>query len=206
MIKRISLLAVSLFLLATAANAQKADITVTLGEPFFDSLLDALLSADAPDFPIGERTESCSESIKVRREMSGTRTSVRFREGRIMVPVAFSGAHALPFVGCMEFAGVADTWIDLEFDRSGQRVVGRANVQRVNLNGTGGIGGSSIAGLLQGSIDRRLNPFEILQLDKLSFAVPVQNSRGLRAQAVAVRPEIGVGQLSVTITYQFSRL
>ena len=74
MIKHILLIALSLFFLTTVASAQKADITVTLGEPFFDSLLDALLSTDAPDFPIGERTESCAESIKVRREMNGSET------------------------------------------------------------------------------------------------------------------------------------
>jgi len=207
MIKRVLSTVVSFFVLFNAASAQKAEITVTLGESFFDAVLDAVLNgADTPDFPIGERTASCSESIKVRREMNGVRTSVRFREGKITVPLAFSGEHALPFVGCVEFAGVADTVIDLEFDRANQRLVGRANVQRVNLNGTGGMGGTMIAGLLQSSIERRLNPFEIMQLEKLSFALPIQNSRGLRAQAIGIRPEIGTGQMSVVITYQFSRL
>ena len=205
MIKRVlsALLLGLLFL--TAANAQKADITVSLGEPFFDALLDAVLTADGPDFPIGERTASCSESIKVRREIGAARTAVRLREGKIAVPVAFSGEHALPFVGCIEFSGWADTAIDVEFDRNGQRLVGRAHVERVILDGTGGIGGTMIASLLQSSIDRRLNPFEILQMEKLSFAVPIQNSRGLRAQAVGVRHEVRNGQLNVTITYQFSR-
>lgn len=206
MFRSFALGAALLLISAGFVTAQRSDVTVTLGEPFFDSLLDAVLSNDAPDFAIGERSESCSESIKVRREMNGVRTAVRFREGRIIVPLAFAGEHALPFVGCVEFAGVADTAIDLEFDRANQRLVGRANVQRVNLNGTGGIGGTMIAGLLQDSIDRRLNPFEILQLEKLSFAVPIQHTRGLRAQAVAVRPEVGNGQLSVVITYQFSRI
>ena len=207
MIKRVLSIVVSLFALFNIASAQKADITVSLGESFLDAVLDAALSGqDTPDFPIGERTASCSESIRVRREMNGVRTAVRFREGRIMVPLAFSGEHALPFVGCVEFAGVADAIIDLEFDRANQRLVGRATVQRVNLSGAGGLGGTMIAGLLQSSIDRRLNPFEIMQLDKISFGVPVQNSRGLRAQAVGIRPEIGNGQLNVVITYQFSRL
>src|SRR4029078_7904372 len=103
MIKRVILLVVSLFVLFNGASAQKADITVSLGEPFFDAVLDAVLTgADAPDFPIGEREPSGGESIKVRREMNGVRTAVRFREGRILVPLAFSGEHALPFVGCVE--------------------------------------------------------------------------------------------------------
>ena len=49
-----------------------------------------------------------------------------------------------------------------------------AKHQKVILNGTGGVGGAMIANLLQSSIDRRLNPIEIMRLDKLSFAIPIQ--------------------------------
>lgn len=197
--------AFSLFLF-TAANAQKADITVNLGEPFFDAVLDAVLqNGGGPEVPIGEASADCSEAIKLQREGGGTRSAVRFREGRISVPIAFSGSHGLPFIGCVDFAGWADTIIDLEFDRSGQRLVGRARVQRVNLSGSGGMGGTMIANLLQSSIDRRLNPFEIIRLDKLSFAVPIQNTGSLRAQAISVRPDVLNGQLNVSITYQFSK-
>jgi hypothetical protein len=195
-----------LLLLFTAASAQKADITVSFGEPFFDALLDSVLQNGGPEVSIGESSAACSESIKVQREINGTRSAVRFRDGHISVPIAFSGSHALPFIGCVDFAGWADTLIDLEFDRAGQRLVGRAHVQRVNLSGSGGAGGTMIANLLQNSIDRRLNPFEIVRLDRLSFAVPIQNAGGLRAQAVAVRPEVLNGQLNVSITYQFSKL
>lgn len=205
MIKRIAPVFV-LLVLSGFASAQKADITVSLSEPFFDTLLDTVLTgSDIPEFPIGERNGACSESIKLRREVNGVRSAVRMRDGKITVPLAFSGEHALPFVGCVEFAGSADTVVDVEFDRAAQRLVGRATVQRVNLNGTGGVGGTMIAGLLQSSIDRRLNPIEILQMEKLSFAVPIQNSRGLRAQAVGVRADPQNGMLNVTITYQFSR-
>lgn len=205
MIKRILFAVVSLVLLSNMVSAQRADLTVSLNEAFFDTLLDSVLqNNDGPELPIGDRTDSCSESIKLKREM-GVRTSVRFREGKVLVPLAFSGEHAMPFIGCVDFAGWADTVIDLEFDRAGQRLVGRARVQRVNLNGTGGIGGSLIANLLQGSIDRRLNPFEILTLEKLSFAIPIQNNRGLRAQAVAVKPEVGAGTLTVAVSYEFNR-
>jgi hypothetical protein len=205
MSKHLFLTVLLLFVLVPVATAQKADVTVTLGEPFFDALLDAVLSSDAPDFAIGERSASCSESIRIRRDVNGVRTAVRFREGKVTVPLAFAGEHALPFVGCVEFSGVADTTIDLEFDRAGQRLVGRAHVQRVNLSGAGGIGGTLIAELLQQSIDRRLNPFEIMRLEKLTFAVPIQNAHPLRAQATAVRTEVGSGQIGVIITYQFSR-
>ncbi len=206
MIIRVSIVALLMLLCLSAANAQKADITVSLNEQFFDALMDSVLQGgNGPEFPIGEASSDCRESIKIRREVDGTRSAVRFRDGRISVPIAFSGSHGLPFIGCVDFAGWADTLIDLEFDRTGQRLVGRAHVQRVNLNGSGGVGGTMIANLLQNSIDRRLNPFEILRLEKLSFAVPIQGAGELRAQAVAVRFDVLNGQLNVTITYQFSK-
>ena len=36
------------------------------------------------------------------REMNGVRTAVRFREGKVYVPLAFSGMYSPPFVGCVE--------------------------------------------------------------------------------------------------------
>jgi hypothetical protein len=73
----------------------------------------------------------------------------------------------------------------------------------VNLNGTGGLGGSIIAKMLQGSIDKKLNPIEILTLDKVSFIVPIQNAGKIKMKAVSVTPEILNGSISVRITYDF---
>ena len=228
-------------LLTTAANAQKAEVTLSLNEPFFDALLDSIYqNFDPPEFSIAQYnihrrdaetqriktsdvsngfsfTDSsasprlsgkppvCTESIKILREMKGVRTAVRFREGKIFVPLAFSGGYAMPFVGCVEFSGWAESNIDLEFDKDGQRMVGRIRVLSVNLNGTGGVGGTLIARLLQGSIDKKLNPIDILTLDKLTFAVPVSKSGSLQMKATAVRHEIANGALNVVITYQFSK-
>ena len=135
--------------------------------------------------------------------MNGVRTAVRFREGKIYVPIAFSGSYAPPFIGCVGFSGWAETNLDLEFDQTGQRLVGRVRVLNVNLNGTGGVGGSVIAKLIQGSIDKKLNPIEIMRLDKISFGVPIQNVGNLSMKALAVRPEVANGSLNVVVTYQF---
>lgn len=145
----------------------------------------------------------CDESIKILREINGVRTAVRFREGKIYVPLAFSGNYNPPLVGCVEFAGWAESNIDLEFDRDNQRLIGRVKVLNVNLNGAGGIGGTVIARMLQGSIDRKLNPVEIMRLEKLSFAIPIQNTGTLRMKAVGVRHEVVGGTLNVRITYDF---
>lgn len=76
---------------------------------------------------------------------------------------------------------------------------------RVNLNGTGGIGGSVIARLIQGSIDKKLNPVEIIKLDKMAFAVPIRDAGNLRLKPVAVRSEVSNNLLNIAITYQFEK-
>ncbi len=215
-------------LTASFTSGQKASVTISLDERFFDALLDSVFQNFAlPEFNIAEQLSSpeypkvgaaglmssfarnggrrCSQSVKILREMSGVRTAVRFREGKIYVPLAFSGNYAPPFVGCVEFAGWAESHIDLEFQPESQRLIGRARVFNVNLNGSGGMGGALIARMLQTSIDKKLNPIEILTLDKLSFGVPVQGTGNLRLRAVGARPLMGNGVLNLQIDYIFAK-
>jgi hypothetical protein len=149
--------------------------------------------------------EACREAIRLRRASGGVATAVRFRDGKILAPLAFDGNYNPPLVGCVDFAGWAESTIDLEFDQPGQRLVAKARVSNVSLNGTGGIGGSVIARLVQGSIDRKINPIEIIRLDKVSFLLPVQNSASVRMKAVGVRHEIQNGAMVVHIAYEFTR-
>ena len=216
----------ALLLLVSLGKAQTAEVAVSLNEQFFDTLLDAIFkNFNPPEFPIAqnspkskvqnpkfqtvayqteEKSGVCNESIKLLREIDGVRTAVRFREGKIYAPIAFSGAYNPPLIGCVEFSGWAETNIDLEYDRNSQKLVGRVRVLNVSLNGTGGIGSSLLAKLVQSSIDKKINPIEILQTDKLSFVVPIQNAGGaLRMKAVNVRHEIANGVLNVYITYEF---
>ncbi len=237
--KRIFAAALVIMMMVSAAAAQRAEVTISLNEVFFNALLDSVFdNFEGPSFPIAQNSDknsdrevkagqslgqseqsvsfinvadtkgssvnpACDQSIRVLREMSGVRTAVRFREGKINVPLAFTGSYAPPFIGCVEFAGWADTTIDLEFDQNGQRLIGRAHVNSVNLNGTGGMGGTVIAKMLQSSLDRKLNPIEIMRLEKLSFGVPIQNSGSVRLKAVAVRPDLLPGVLNLNIVYEF---
>ncbi len=220
--------------LCSAASAQKAEITINLNEAFFDALLEAVFqNFDPLEFPIsgivtdrrdlrtgfqqasfiaGNHTipprpaaAPACDSIKILREMNGVRTAVRFRDGRVYVPLAFSGSYAPPFVGCVPFAGIAESNIDLEFDQAGQRLIGRIRVLNVNLNGSGGVGGTVIARMIQSSIDKRLNPLEIISLEKMSFMVPIRNAGNLRLRALSARPETGNGSMSVRIAYAFEK-
>ena len=149
------------------------------------------------------RTPFCNESIKLQREIDGVRTAVRFRDGKIYAPLAFTGNYNPPLVGCIGFSGWAEANIELEFDSERQSLVGRAKVLNVQLSGTGGIGSSVVTKLVQSSIDKKINPINILQMDKVSFAVPVQNAGTLRMKAVGMRHEIVNGALNVHINYQF---
>jgi hypothetical protein len=148
----------------------------------------------------------CSESVRLLREIDGVRTVVRFRDGKIYAPIAFSGSYNPPLVGCIDFQGWAETNIDLEYDRQSRRLLGRVRVLSVNLGGVSNLASGVLSRLVQGSIDRRINPIEILQIDKLSFVVPIQNAGGsLKMKAAAVRHEILNDSLIVHIAYEFQK-
>jgi len=242
----------SVLLLASAANAQTAEVSVALNEQFFDALLDAIFkNFNAPEFPLARNDSKlqipdsrfqirnkrafvpeyqkanfnfqnnlesgiwnlqpakigeCNESIRLLREIDGVKTAVRFREGKIYAPLAFSGSYNPPLVGCIDFQGWAETNIELEYNRQNQKLLGRVRVLSVNLGGVTNLASGVLSRLVQGSIDKKINPIEILQTDKLSFVVPLQNANGsLKMKAVAVNHTISNGILNIAIAYEFSK-
>ncbi len=221
---------------ASLANAQTPEVSIALNEQFFDGLLDAIFkNFNAPEFPLAanspkseiqspkslvfglderkskienqkSKIQTCNESIRLLREIDNVKTAVRFRDGRIYSPIAFSGSYNPPFVGCIDFAGWMETNIDLEYDRQNRKLVGRVRVLSVNLRGVSNLASGVLSRLVQTSIDKKINPIEIIQTDKLSFLVPVQNSGGsLKMKAVGVRHAIADGVLNVNIAYEFSK-
>ncbi len=215
-----ALLISTLLLSGVSISAQKTEITISFSEQFFDALLDAVFQhAAPPEFKLSatpqrkplasaflpERSANCAESIKLMREIEGVRTAVRFRNGQILAPLAFSGSYNPPFIGCVPFAGWAETTVDLAFDQAGQRLIARARVHNVSLSGTGGVGSAIIAKMIQTSIDKKINPIELIRTDKVSFMLPLQNSNGLRMKATGFTHEIVNGQLNVRIAYEFEK-
>src|SRR5688572_28989624 len=108
-----------LLLSVFSVPAQRPEVTITLNETFFDGVLDALFQNAGPiEFSIASndgpnsrrsikalsfsetRRASCKEVIQLHRENNGVRTAVRFREGKIHAPLAFTGNYNPPFVGC----------------------------------------------------------------------------------------------------------
>jgi hypothetical protein len=207
-----------IFFTGISVSAQKTEITISLGEQFFDALIDAIYQNSPPpvfqlskniDDPSSRLISSfngvteCAGTITLLRENRSMRTAVRFREGKIYAPVAFTGNHSAPFVGCIDFSGYAETNVELEFDKNTQKLLGRIKVNSVNLDGTAGLGGGLIARMVQGSIDRKMNPIEIISLDKLSFPFTLPNSANLKMRAVAIRHEVVGGMLNIIISYEF---
>ena len=148
----------------------------------------------------------CDESIRLLREVNDVRTAVRFRDGKIYAPIAFSGSYNPPLIGCIDFQGWAETNLDLEYDKQSRKLLGRVRVLSVNLGGAANLASGVLSRLVQDSIDRKINPVEILQIDKLSFVVPIQSAGGsLKMKAAAVRHEITNGSLNVHIAYEFQK-
>lgn len=222
--KKAAILLFLMIVFVSAAKAEPAELTISFNENFMDALLDAVFAnVPPPEFPLANAFSEpgsdhaafgpnfieslssidCRQSIRLMRETNGVRTAVRFRNGVILAPLAFNGDYAPPFVGCVEFNGYAETRIDLRYDADSRKLVANATVTNVNVNGTGGIGGSFVAKMVQNSIDKRINPIEILSLDKASFDIPLKNSAGIRMQANSIRTEVQDGVLNVHVAYSF---
>lgn len=212
--------------LVSVGKGEPAELTISFNENFMDALLDSVFqNVPPPEFPLSSLSYDnsndragfgpnfredlssidCRQSIRLMRESNGVRTAVRFRNGTILAPLAFNGDYAPPFVGCVGFTGYAETRIDLRYDADSRKLVANATVTNVNLNGTGGVGGSFVAKLVQGSIDKRINPIEIISLDKVSFNIPIKNSSGIRMQASSIRYDLQDGLLNVHVAYNFVR-
>lgn len=234
MTKKVLSLVLTIICFASFASAQQAEITISLNEQFFDALLDAMLNNSTLEFPIAQSPKSkvsgpksdafifektklanrqsqienpsrCEEKIVLRREINGVRTAVRFRDGKIYAPIAFTGTYNPPLIGCLDFSGYAETNIELEFDQNRQTLFGRARVLNVKLGGAPNVAGNLMARLVQNSIDNKINPIEILRTDKISFVVPIQKNGNLNMKAVGVNHEIGQQVLNIRISYEFQK-
>lgn len=206
--KKIIAFVFSILLFVSFAKSQTAEVMISLNEQFFDAVLDATFTnLKQPDFPLSDRNDSsCEEKVRLEREMSGVKTAVQFRDGKIMAPIAFTGKYNAPFLGCLDFRGWAETHLELEFDQNSQTLFARANVKNVQVNNIPSLAGGIVARLLQGSIDKKINPVKLLVMDKLSFVIPVSVAEGsLKMNAKGIRHEVGQNSLIIFITYEFTK-
>ena len=183
------------------------EVVVVLNEEFLNSLLQAVASQpEPPSFPLskdGGAGGKCASQIQLLSEAAGTRTAMRFSDGRITAPVAFRGSYDAPLVGCLNFEGWADTAFDLEFDESKQALNARINVRELKLkNIPMSLVGPGLTGLVQDAIDSRVNPVEILRAEQLGARLPVTRGKGLRLRARDVRHEVVGSELRLHIIYE----
>jgi hypothetical protein len=140
--------------------------------------------------------------------MNGARTAVRFQQGQINAPVAFSGSYSAPLVGCLKFEGWADTNLNLSFDQAKQALTARVVVKAVHLKKIPALFGDGVTGLVQDALDARVNPIEILRADQLSARLPMTKTgsgASLRLRAREVRHEVLPNELRLRILYEFVR-
>lgn len=191
------------------------EATITVKEQFFNLFLDAIFdNLKAPSTPLvitdsdknrtDESAKSCPSAITLQRENSGVKTAVKFEQGKIVAPLAFSGAYNSTLLGCLQFRGVAYTEWSLEFDRSAQVLQARIKITDMRLENVPSLAQSSIVTLVQSAIDARINPLKILRPEQLSSVVPIAPSGGsLRLRAREVKPEIVPGLVHLHLTYEF---
>ncbi len=195
---------------AVAARAERVrsagEVVVVLSEEFLNSLLVAVASRpDPPSFPLskGGEGKKCESRVQLLPEAEGTRTGVRFADGRITAPVAFRGSYEAPLVGCLNFEGWADTAFQLEFNRARQVLGARVTVRDLKLkNVPTSLLGGGLTGLVQDAIDERVNPVEILRAEQLGARVPVTRDDVLRLRAADVRHEVVGRELRLRIVYE----
>jgi hypothetical protein len=193
--------------------------TVVLNQQFFDTVLGTIFrEMNAPAFPLNftgrvedERAikfasfqgAACDSQIILKPEGSGVTTGVRFENGEISAPLAFSGSTSL-FGNCLNFTGWAQTKLDLRYDEQTQNVFGQINVQTVNLDGAAPLSGL-ITPVVQTTLNNRVNPIEVLRGQQIALNLPIRAAEGnLQATVKDVRAEVKDNALHLYITYNFT--
>jgi len=146
----------------------------------------------------------CDGKLTILEEGSGVRTSVRFENNRISAPMAFSGSYST-IVGCIQYTGWAQANLELRFDSATQSVVGRINVETVNLDGVNPVISGIVTPLIQTTLNNRVNPIQIVQGKQLAVDTPIAATGArLRADVTDVRAEFKDDALNLYVIYSFS--
>ena len=176
---------------------------VELDEQFFGALLDSIFrDLNKPAFPPAAG-EGCQNQVVIEPNAGDVKTGVLMREGKVIVPLAFSGTYNL-LGNCQNLTGTAEAGLDFRFAPEEQTLYGQLNVAGVNLEGMSPVLSGFVTAFVQGAINQRVNPLVLLRGQQLTLAVPVQAAGGtLRAQARQVSQEAKDGKLRLYVTYDF---
>ena len=176
---------------------------IELDEQFFGSLLDSIFrDLNKPAFPPATG-EGCQNQVVVEPNAGDVKTGVLMRDGKVIVPLAFSGTYNL-LGNCQNLRGTAEAGIEFRFAPEEQTLYGQLNVAGVNVEGMSPVLSGFVTAFVQGAINQRVNPLVLLRGQQLTFAIPVQAAGGtLSAQARQVNQEAKDGKLRLHVTYDF---
>jgi hypothetical protein len=176
---------------------------VELDEQFFGALLDSIFrDLNKPAFPPAAG-EGCQNQVIIEPGAGDVKTGVLMRDGKVIVPLAFSGTYNL-LGNCQNLRGTAEAGLDFRFAPEEQTLYGQLNVAGVNVEGMSPVLGGLVTAFVQGAINQRVNPLVLLRGQQLTIAIPVQAAGGsLHAQAREVHQEAKDGKLRLLVTYDF---
>lgn len=195
---------------ATGIPAGAAQIV--LRQDFFNQVLNTIFrDMNPPTFPLGATTQNlaaenpqgCASKITVLPQGSGVQTGVRFENNKLGAPLAFAGSYESPF-GCLQFAGWAQSILELRFDQATQSVFGQLNIETVNLDGVNPVFSALLTPIVQSTLNTRVNPIRILDGRQVAVDLPVAaTGSNLKANVSDVRAEIKENALNLFVIYDF---
>lgn len=199
-----------------------ATAQIVLKQEFFNEVLKTIFrDMNAPSFPLALtenreaqnnasasyamlQNEGCDGRITLLAEGSGVQSTLKFDNGRIVAPLAFSGSYNSMF-GCIRFSGWTQANLELRFDAAQQTVLGQLNIETVNLDGGASMFGGIVTPLVQRTLNDRVNPIQILQGKQIALNLPIAATNGnMTAKVKDVRSEIKDNALNLFVIYQFS--
>lgn len=199
-----------------------ATAQIVLKQEFFNEVLKTIFrDMNAPSFPLAltENREAqtngsasyamlqnggCDGRITLLAEGSGVQSTLKFDNGRIVAPLAFSGSYNSMF-GCIRFSGWTQANLELRFDAEQQTVLGQLNIETVNLDGGASVFGGIVTPLVQRTLNDRVNPIQILQGKQIALNLPIAATNGnMTAKVKDVRSEIKDNALNLFVIYEFS--
>ena len=202
-----------------AAGDPSSTVVVSVDNSFFESLLGTMFRdlgppalrlgqnaplTETPNYQMVALQQGCTNTITLAPEGSNVKTQVQFANGKISVPLAFSGNYNL-LGNCMQFKGWAQSSLQLRFDQDKQTVYGQVNVDAVNLEGVNPAANNFVTVFVRDAINEKVNPLELIRAAQLQLVVPVKASNGaLKAHVKDVRAEVLDGSLKLHISYEFS--
>lgn len=193
---------------------------IVLRQEFFNNVLSTIFrDMNAPAFPLSLtenvqphsesvtygllQNQPCESKITLLPEGSGVQTALRFENGNIAAPLAFSGSYNSAF-GCFNFTGWSQAVLNLRFDAQQQTVFGVINVETVNVDGLPPVVSGFVTPLVQGTLNQRVNPIQVLQGKQIALSVPIAATDGnLQATVQDVRAEVKENALHMYVIYDF---